>query len=112
VVGLDCATPTLFRPNNPPALVPPQGSVEERTIQNTALEDHAFHIHNLHFLVVAVDGESFPEDQQRYQDVVILPFWGRYGPFSQRHRPLGFPGGGCRGFALRVHSLHLKPTLA
>ena len=69
------ATPTFFSPNNPPALVTTQGSVEDWTIQNTATEDHAFHIHNLHFLVVAVDGVPLPEDQQSYQDVVLLPFW-------------------------------------
>jgi len=69
------ATPTLFSPNNPPALVTTQGSVEDWTIQNSATEDHAFHIHNLHFLVVAVNGVPLPKDQQSVQDVVLLPFW-------------------------------------
>jgi FtsP/CotA-like multicopper oxidase with cupredoxin domain len=68
-------TPTLFSPNNPPAIVTTQGSVEDWTIQNTAMEDHAFHIHNLHYLVVAVNGVPVPRDQQQYQDVAILPFW-------------------------------------
>ena len=64
-----------FQPQQSPALVTTQGSVEDWTIQNTATEDHAFHIHNLHFRVVAVDGVPLPEDQQLVQDVVLLPFW-------------------------------------
>jgi FtsP/CotA-like multicopper oxidase with cupredoxin domain len=73
--GTCTGTPTLFSPNNPPALVTTQGSVEDWTIQNTATENHAFHIHNLHFLVVAVNGVPLPKDQQSVQDVVLLPFW-------------------------------------
>ena len=75
IVTCTGATPTLFSPNNPPALVTTQGSVEDWTIQNTASEDHAFHIHNLHFLVVAVDGVPLPKEQQPNQDVVLVPFW-------------------------------------
>jgi len=69
------ATPTLFTIDNPPATVTRQGSVEDWTIQNQAMEDHAFHLHNLHFLLLAKNGVPVPRDQQQYRDVVDLPFW-------------------------------------
>ena len=68
-------TQTLFTPDNPPAIVTTQGSVEDWTIENQAMEDHAFHIHNLHFLLLAINGVATPRDQQQYLDVIDLPFW-------------------------------------
>ena len=69
------ATPTLFTIDNHPATVTRRGSVEDWTIQNQAMEDHAFHLHNLHFLLLAKNGVPVPRDQQQYRDVVDLPFW-------------------------------------
>lgn len=85
-------TPTLFSPNNPPALVTTQRSVEDWTIQNTAMENHAFHIHNLHFRVVAFNGVPLPEDQQSYQDVYMLPFWDGVSAFPSVTVRLDFRG--------------------
>src|SRR5581483_2414852 len=42
-ITVDGATPTLFDPNNPPAITTTQGSVEDWTIQNRTGEDHEFH---------------------------------------------------------------------
>jgi Multicopper oxidase len=39
----------LFDPNEPPAIVATQGTVEEWTVQNRTPETHAFHIHQIHF---------------------------------------------------------------
>ena len=47
------------------------GDIEEWTIQNTAQESHVFHIHQLDFQVVAVNGQPAPFTG--YQDVVNLP---------------------------------------
>ena len=39
------------------------------------MEDHAFHLHNLHFLLLAIDGVPVPREQQQYMDVVDSVFW-------------------------------------
>jgi len=48
------------------------GSVEEWTILNNASENHLFHIHQVGFQVVEVNGVSFPF--QGRQDTVQLPY--------------------------------------
>jgi hypothetical protein len=60
--------PTLFNPNNPPAIVTTQGAVEDWTIANHTTEVHAFHIHQIHFLLLAVNGKRVPLSQQQYYD--------------------------------------------
>ena len=49
----------------------PLGSVEEWTIENTSQEAHVFHIHQLDFQVVEVDGAPVPFTG--HQDIVTLP---------------------------------------
>ena len=80
-ITVDGATPTLFDPNNPPAIVTTQGSVEDWTIENRTLEVHEFHIHQIHFLVRSqnhfeVNG-SQPDSsiQRHFMDTVQIPFW-------------------------------------
>ncbi len=75
------ATPTLFSPDNPPAIVTTQGSVEDWTVENRSQEVHAFHIHQIHFLVLsqnnfAVNG-SQPDAtiQGQYMDMIQIPYW-------------------------------------
>jgi FtsP/CotA-like multicopper oxidase with cupredoxin domain len=46
---------TLFDPNAPRAIVATQGTVEEWTVQNRTPENHAFHSHQIHFLVESQD---------------------------------------------------------
>jgi FtsP/CotA-like multicopper oxidase with cupredoxin domain len=80
-ITVDGATPTLFSPVNPPAIVTTQGSVEDWTIQNRTLENHEFHMHQTHFLLLAqndfgING-SQPDDAIRgqFMDMVQIPFW-------------------------------------
>jgi FtsP/CotA-like multicopper oxidase with cupredoxin domain len=80
-ITVDGATPTLFSPANPPAIVTTQGSVEDWTIQNRTLENHEFHMHQTHFLLLAqndfgING-SRPDDAIRgqFMDMVQIPFW-------------------------------------
>jgi FtsP/CotA-like multicopper oxidase with cupredoxin domain len=80
-ITVDGATPTLFSPANPPAIVTTQGSVEDWTIQNRTLENHEFHMHQTHFLLLAqndfgING-SQPDDAIRgqFMDMVQIPFW-------------------------------------
>jgi FtsP/CotA-like multicopper oxidase with cupredoxin domain len=54
------------------------GSVEAWTIQNTAKEEHVFHIHQLDFQVTAINGVEQPFTG--YQDTVNLPAATDAGP--------------------------------
>jgi FtsP/CotA-like multicopper oxidase with cupredoxin domain len=75
------ATPELFDPNNPPAIVTTQGAVEDWTIENQAMENHEFHIHQIHFLVLsqnnfAINGtQPNPSIQGQMLDMIQVPFW-------------------------------------
>jgi FtsP/CotA-like multicopper oxidase with cupredoxin domain len=55
-ITVDGATPTLFSASNPPAIITKQGSVEDWTIENRSPENHEFHIHQIHFMLLAVNG--------------------------------------------------------
>ncbi len=54
------------------------GDVEEWTIQNTAQENHVFHIHQLEFQVTEING--VPQPFTGRQDVVTLPAASKSGP--------------------------------
>jgi hypothetical protein len=75
------AIPELFDPNNPPAIVARQGSVEDWTIENRALENHEFHIHQIHFLVLSQNHfkangtQPDPSIQGQILDTIQVPFW-------------------------------------
>jgi FtsP/CotA-like multicopper oxidase with cupredoxin domain len=71
--------PALFDMNNPPNIVVHSGTVEDWVVQNTALEDHIFHIHQIHFQVLEVNGQ--PVNDPAIRDTVDLPFWSGSGPY-------------------------------
>jgi FtsP/CotA-like multicopper oxidase with cupredoxin domain len=74
-ITVDGAKPTLFDPANPPAIVTTQGAVEEWTIENRAEEVHEFHIHQIHFKLMAVNGSPVPVNQRQFLDTVQVPYW-------------------------------------
>jgi len=80
-ITVDGATPTLFDPNAPPAIVTAQGSLEDWTIENRTQESHVFHIHQIHFKVrklnnFKVNGASDnPIIKNQFLDTITLPFW-------------------------------------
>lgn len=78
-VTVEGQQPKLFTPDEPPAIVTNVGAVEEWTIENRTSEEHAFHMHQIHFLVTAFDG--VPLQNPTMQDTVIVPFWGGRGPY-------------------------------
>jgi len=63
----------VFEPNEKPAITTKVGAVEDWTIENRALETHDFHIHQIHFIVLEVDGK--PVTNQDYRDSIEIPFW-------------------------------------
>lgn len=52
----------------------PLGAVEEWTVLNEHVHDHAFHIHTNDMLVTKINGQALPEPI--WMDTVIVPRWG------------------------------------
>jgi len=69
----------VYDPSNPPAIITRIGNVEDWTISNQTGEPHAFHIHQLHFLVTAINGVTVTNPQ--LVDTVTVPFWTGTGPY-------------------------------
>jgi len=55
------------------------GTVEDWTVENRAQEDHIFHIHQLHFQVMAIDGQ--PVNDPALRDTVDIPYWSGTGAY-------------------------------
>ena len=71
--------PALFDMSQPPNIVVHSGTVEDWVVQNTALEDHIFHIHQIHFQVLEKNGQ--PVNDPAVRDTVDLPYWSGSGPY-------------------------------
>ncbi len=71
--------PKIFTMDEPPAIVTNVGAVEDWTIENRSGEVHAFHIHQIHFLVEAINGVPVPNPDM--QDTIIIPNWTGTGPY-------------------------------
>ncbi len=71
--------PALFNMDQAPNIVVHSGTVEDWVIQNTALEDHIFHIHQIHFQVLEKNG--VPVDDPAIRDTVDLPYWSGSGDY-------------------------------
>jgi FtsP/CotA-like multicopper oxidase with cupredoxin domain len=104
---------TLFDPNAPPAIVATQGTVEEWTVQNRTPENHAFHIHQIHFLVESQDNFEVNGSQQapaitgQYLDTVQVPFWdgNPNHPYPSVKLRLDFRGPDTGDFVFHCHIL-------
>jgi FtsP/CotA-like multicopper oxidase with cupredoxin domain len=71
--------PKEFKMNEPPAIVTKVGAVEDWTIENHTSEEHAFHMHQIHFLVMAINGVAVASPTM--QDTVNMPYWSGKGPY-------------------------------
>ena len=73
-ITVDGQQPRVFDPNsNTPDIVVHQGDVEDWIIENRTLELHAFHIHQLHFMLVEWNG--IPLDEPFLRDTVNVAYW-------------------------------------
>jgi FtsP/CotA-like multicopper oxidase with cupredoxin domain len=71
--------PHLFAGGEPPAIVTQVGAVEDWTIENHAQEAHVFHIHQIHFAVLELNGVAQTNPQMR--DTYVVPGWNGSGPY-------------------------------
>jgi FtsP/CotA-like multicopper oxidase with cupredoxin domain len=104
-ITVDGATPTMFSAANPPAIVTKQGSVEDWTIENRSPESHEFHMHQIHFLLLAVNGVPVPESQRQYYDMYQVPFWNGSGPYPSITVRMDFRGPDVGDFVYHCHIL-------
>lgn len=72
-ITVDGQKQKVFEPNEKPVITTHVGAVEDWTIENRALETHAFHMHQIHFAVMEVDGK--PVQNHDLRDTIEIPFW-------------------------------------
>jgi FtsP/CotA-like multicopper oxidase with cupredoxin domain len=72
-ITVDGQKQKVFEANEKPAITTQVGAVEDWTIENRALETHAFHIHQIHFMLLEVDGKPVKDEDLR--DTFEVPFW-------------------------------------
>jgi len=70
---VDGQKPEPFDPKSGPNLVAKQGTVEDWIIENRSSELHAFHIHQLHFMLIDYQGRTVNEPFLR--DTVNVPYY-------------------------------------
>jgi FtsP/CotA-like multicopper oxidase with cupredoxin domain len=71
---LEGQTPKMFDMNSTvPNIVAQQGTVEDWIIENRSSELHAFHIHQLHFLLLDYQGR--PVNENFLRDTVNVPYY-------------------------------------
>jgi FtsP/CotA-like multicopper oxidase with cupredoxin domain len=78
-VTVDGQKQKVFDPNEKPMITTHVGAVEDWTIENRALETHAFHIHQLHFMMLEVNGQ--PVANQDLRDTIEIPYWSGKGSY-------------------------------
>jgi FtsP/CotA-like multicopper oxidase with cupredoxin domain len=104
-ITVDGATPVLFDPKNPPAIITHQGAVEDWTIENRTGENHEFHQHQIHFLWRAQNGVPVSPDQQQFLDMIQVPYWSGSGPYPSVTVRMDFRGMDIGDFVYHCHIL-------
>jgi FtsP/CotA-like multicopper oxidase with cupredoxin domain len=92
-----------YSPTGAPMFVAQSGTVEEWTLTNYSTEVHAFHIHQVHFVTLDLDGVSQPA---MWRDTVTLPVAHADGTPSVSHVLIDFRDPLIRGtFLFHCHLL-------
>jgi FtsP/CotA-like multicopper oxidase with cupredoxin domain len=104
-ITADNETPALFDPNAPPAITTTQGSVEDWLVENRTLENHEFHIHQIHFLLMERDGVPVPPAEQQFLDTIDVPYWSGSGPYPSVKVRMDFRGPDIGDFVFHCHIL-------
>lgn len=104
-ITVDGAPPTLFDPINPPSITTRAGAVEDWTIENRAGELHEFHIHQVHFKLLARDGAPVPPAQRQFLDTIQVPYWSGSGPYPSVTVRMDFRGMVVGDYVYHCHIL-------
>lgn len=71
--------PHVFTMGQAPSIVVHSGTVEDWVVENRSLEDHIFHIHQIHFQVIEANGQ--PINDPALRDTVDIPYWDGKSPY-------------------------------
>ena len=78
-ITVEGQTPKVFDPNDKtPNIIVQQGDVEDWIVENRTRELHAFHIHQLHFMLV--DWNGVPLDEPFLRDTINVAYWDGVSP--------------------------------
>jgi FtsP/CotA-like multicopper oxidase with cupredoxin domain len=113
VIGQPYPLNTVFNNNDPPAIITTQGSIERWTIQNRAQENHEFHLHQIHFKVLAQNNfeangsKPEPSLNGQFADMIQVPFWNGDSrtPFPEVQVLADFRGADIGDFVFHCHIL-------
>ena len=72
-------TPAVFQMGQAPNAMVHAGTVEDWTVLNATQEDHVFHIHQLHFQALEINGTAVNDPAVR--DTIDVPHWSGSGAF-------------------------------
>lgn len=106
--------PVVFSADNPPAIVTHQGQVEDWIIENRAQENHEFHFHQIHFLVLqqnnftANGSQPVQAIQGQMMDMIEIPFWdgNPNHPYPSVRVRMDFRGSDIGDFVYHCHILN------
>ncbi|HEX4160344.1 MAG TPA: multicopper oxidase domain-containing protein [Rhizomicrobium sp.] len=98
-------TPTPYYPDEPPAIITHRGAVEDWTIQNESKEIHMFHMHQIHFQLLAVNGVPVPPEQRQWYDTHEVGYWTGSGPYPSIKVRMDFRGAVVGEFVYHCHIL-------
>ena len=104
-ITVDGQTPKVFSPTNPAAITTHVGAVEDWTIENQAQEVHEFHIHQIHFLLLEVNGKPVPKAQQQFYDTYQVGYWTGKGKYPSIKVRMDFRGAISGDFVYHCHIL-------
>jgi FtsP/CotA-like multicopper oxidase with cupredoxin domain len=93
---------------NLPPLQRPKGSVEDWVIENHSEENHEFHIHQIHFKLLARNGVALPAHEQPMLDTVNLSHWSGQGPYPSVTLRMDFRGPDVGDFVYHCHILDTR----
>lgn len=103
-ITVDGQKQKVFEANEAPVITTKVGAIEDWTIENRALETHAFHIHQIHFRVLEIDGKAAANNDLR--DTIEIPYWSGTGPYHSVKVRMDFSDPGTAGtFVFHCHIL-------
>jgi FtsP/CotA-like multicopper oxidase with cupredoxin domain len=104
-ITVEGQTPKVFEPNDPPSIITTRGAVEDWTIQNRTFEVHEFHIHQVHFLLLEVNGKPVPKEQQQWYDTHQVGYWDGESKYPSIKVRMDFRGAVVGDFLYHCHIL-------
>ncbi len=111
-MAVDGQAPHVFNPNQAPGIVTQQGAVEQWVVQNRSLENHEFHIHQIHFLVQSQNdfgsAPQAPGINNQYLDMIEVPAWSGNpsDPYPSVTLLMDFRGAVVGDFVFHCHLLN------